>query len=193
MNVFHGSFCRLLGASFLKSAELGFSKLSGCDHQSIFYIFFYLCHCLVRFHYSIVLSLNPEMQKVFVCPEVRVPKLDRSDRNFKRKEPSEDFRQNNVSNKRPKSEKEELRSLMKTVKEYSSQSLVGLSKKAHKDQKLTKLGAAPPKQQTMPFKMKMGILAGKKKRKQREAREATEAQVIHGGTKIKSSKGKKRH
>ncbi len=143
---------------------------------------------------SAVVNLNTvDMQKVFVCPDVRVPKMDKNDRNYKRKDGfMMESSQSNQPNKRPKTEKEELRGLMKSIKEYSSQSLVGLSKKAHKDEKLTKLGAAPPKQQTMPFKMKMGILAGRKKRKQRETKEANEAGVVHAGTKVANSKFSKK-
>lgn len=131
------------------------------------------------------------MQRVFVCPEVKAPKLDRVN-NTERKR--KDFthnrgsREDEKSFKKPKSAKAELREFMTSVKEYSSQTLEGLSKKAHKDDKLTKLGAPPPKQQTMPFKMKMGILAGRKKRKQREAAMAAEAGVVQANAKLAKSK-----
>lgn len=131
------------------------------------------------------------MQKVFVCPEVRVPKLQRPDGDRKRqREPERPNNRNDA--KKPKSEKEELRSMMSTIKQYNSQSLEGLSMKAYKDHKLTKLGAAPPKQQTMPFKMKMGIIAGRKKRNQREKAMDKEGGVVRANAKIKT-KHNKRH
>lgn len=131
------------------------------------------------------------MKRVFVCPDVKAPKLDRvNNTERKRKDFTHDrsSRDNEQNSKRPKSAKAELREFMTSIKEYSSQSLEGLSKKAHKDDKLTKLGAAPPKQQTMPFKMKMGILAGRKKRKQRETAMAVEAGVVQANAKLAKSK-----
>jgi hypothetical protein len=139
------------------------------------------------------------MSKVFVCPVVRLPKKDRDSDGKKRKDyggfsdrtPRVDDRNNA---KRPKSEKVQLREFMGSIKEFSSKSLEGMSKKAHKDDKLTKLGAAPPKQQTMPFKMKMGILQGRKKRKSKEAKDAVEAGIVVANAKLANSKfgGKKR-
>lgn len=137
------------------------------------------------------------MQKIFVCPDVRVPKLDRDSNGKKRKDyggVSDRTPRTDNDKKRPKSEKVQLREFMGSIKEFSSKSFEGMSKKAHKDDKLTKLGAAPPKQQTMPFKMKMGILQGRKKRKTKDAKDAVEAGIVVANAKLANSKfgGKKR-
>lgn len=81
---------------------------------------------------------------------------------------------NSEKDKRGK-DKEELRNLMKTVTDFSSQALVGLERKHHKDDILSRLGVPPPKEQTMPLKMKLGILAGREKRKKRKIDEAKES------------------
>lgn len=141
----------------------------------------------------VTFSILGTMQKVFVCPEVRVPKLQRPDGDRKRQREPEIQRPNGkFDTKKPKTEKEELRGMMATIKQYNSQTLEGMSMKAYKEHKLTKLGAAPPKQQTMPFKMKMGIIAGRKKRNQREKALDKEGGVVRANQKIKS-KHHKRH
>lgn len=125
-----------------------------------------------------------------MCPEVKVPKLQRPDDRKRQREPEKpSFNRNDI--KKPKTDKEELRSMMATIKQYNSKSLEGLSMKAYKDHKLTKLGAPPPKQQTMPFKMKMGILAGRKKRNQREKALDKEGGVVRANAKIKTSHHKR--
>ena len=79
--------------------------------------------------------------------------------------------------KKPKSTKEEIREMMETVKEFTAKSLEGAKRLAHKDDKLTRLGALPPKQQKMPYHMKIGLNAAKKKRDIRNAELAKESQV----------------
>ena len=75
-------------------------------------------------------------------------------------------------------DRDDLKALFSTVKDFSSTSFVGMKKKKHNEDKLTKLGAPSVKQQTMPFKMKMGIMAGRKKRTEKEGKEAQESGVI---------------
>ena len=75
-------------------------------------------------------------------------------------------------------ERDDLKALFSTVKDFSSTAFVGMKKKKHNEDKLTKLGAPSVKQQTMPFKMKMGIMAGRKKRTEKEGKQAQESGVI---------------
>jgi hypothetical protein len=79
--------------------------------------------------------------------------------------------------KRQKSTREEINELLETVKEFNAKSLEGAKKAAHKDDKLTRLGALPPKQQKMPYAMRIGLNAAKKKREQKNAQLARESQV----------------
>jgi hypothetical protein len=72
----------------------------------------------------------------------------------------------------------DLKALFSTVKDFSATAFTGMKKKQHKEDKLTKLGAAPVKQQQMPFKMKMGILAGRKKRDETTEKSAQESGVV---------------
>ena len=80
-------------------------------------------------------------------------------------------------NKKPKTAREEINEILETVKEFNAKSLEGAKKAAHKDDKLTKLGAFPAKQQKMPYNMRLGLNAAKKKREQKNALLAKESQV----------------
>jgi hypothetical protein len=73
---------------------------------------------------------------------------------------------------------DEVRALMNEVKELSSKTLVGINKVKHADDALTKLGVNPPKQQTMPLKMALGIREGKSKRQLKAVNRANESGVI---------------
>lgn len=69
----------------------------------------------------------------------------------------------------------EISEIMDSIREFSSSTLRGQSKLKHKDDKLVKLGAAPKKQQTMPFKMAMGIKTGREKRSSKAIERAKES------------------
>lgn len=75
-------------------------------------------------------------------------------------------------------DKAEFLNVMKSIKEISATSFEGMSKKKYKEEKLIALGAPKVKEQTMPFKMKMGILAGRKRREVREIHAAKESGLI---------------
>jgi hypothetical protein len=80
--------------------------------------------------------------------------------------------------KKPKTAREEVNEILETVKEFNAKSLEGAKKAAHKDDILTKLGALPPKQQKMPYAMRLGLNAAKKKRDIKNAQLAKESQVL---------------
>lgn len=84
----------------------------------------------------------------------------------------------------------EFMKVMQSIKDINATSFEGMSKKKHKEDKLVKLGAPKVKEQTMPFKMKMGILAGRKKRETRALIAAKESgQVLPSqGKKTKAYK-----
>ncbi|KAJ1418330.1 hypothetical protein B484DRAFT_445805 [Ochromonadaceae sp. CCMP2298] len=101
--------------------------------------------------------------------------------------------QGGESKRSKKSAREEIDKLMDTVKQYASKALEGRQRTEHEADKLTKLGAPPPKQQKVPYKMKLGLLAAKKKRDFKQAAEARESQVTMAGTPSgNKGKGKKR-
>ena len=117
--------------------------------------------------------------KTFIAPAVRLPH-DYAKREGK-PVPHRGYFKSEHSQQKPKLEKtskSELQQIYSEIKEYSSTAFTGLAKKKHKEDKLTKLGAPPAKEQTMPFKMKMGILAGRKKREQKMIAEAKQAGIV---------------
>lgn len=79
--------------------------------------------------------------------------------------------------KHTKTARDEINELLGHVKEFNAKSLEGAKKAAHKDDKLTKLGAFPVKQQKMPYAMRLGLNAAKKKREKRDIELAKEAQI----------------
>jgi len=84
----------------------------------------------------------------------------------------------------------EMTEIMSSIREFSSTTLKGQSRLKHKDDKLVKLGAAPAKQQTMPFKMAMGIRRGREKRAQKEiaiAKESGRVLAVNRGSGIAES------
>lgn len=131
------------------------------------------------------------MTTSFKCPSFRVP--DRStylNRSNKRRpdEQSEDSGFNKRSrNAMKQSSYQEQREIMSSIREFGSQALTGMNKKKFKEDKLTKLGAPPPKQQTMPFKMRLGINAGREKRKQKQLELAKESGTVLARPKSSSS------
>lgn len=76
-----------------------------------------------------------------------------------------------------KATRDEINGLMDTVKEFNAKSLEGAKKAAHNDDKLTKLGAFPAKQQKMPYAMRLGLNAAKKSREKKVIELAKEAQI----------------
>lgn len=142
-------------------------------------------------------------RKIFVAPDVSVPR----DIMRRSKEPKYEDMSSSSSTmqKRPslvgdnnsntRSSKEEIRDMMSKIKVFNANSLTGSMKKNYKDDILTKLGAPPPKQPTMPFKLKMDILAGRKKRKLLKEKEVKESGVVlankHNRVMHSSKKSKK--
>mmetsp|Transcript_43324 Transcript_43324/g.86089 ORF Transcript_43324/g.86089 Transcript_43324/m.86089 type:complete len:115 (-) Transcript_43324:26-370(-) len=92
---------------------------------------------------------------------------------------------------KPKSAREEIEEIMETVKSFNAKSLEGAKKAAHKDDRLTKLGALPPKQQKMPYAMRIGLNAAKKKREIRDIQLAKESQVQLPQSYVQNKKRKK--
>lgn len=112
----------------------------------------------------------------FVCPDVHVPEnLER-----KRKASHESKRPVDALESKYISKKEEtLGDMLKSVRDLGSSGLTGQARLKYKNDKLTKLGAPPPKEQTMPFKMKMGILAGRKKREAKQLAESKVSNLVY--------------
>lgn len=144
--------------------------------------------------------------QTFVCPEVRLPsKIEAGNRtqaysnpkkrslngesSFSSSSSSSSSRNDKyVELERAAHEKADVRDLYSSIKELSATTYSGLKKKKHKEDILTKLGAPPVKEQTMPFKMKMGILAGRKKRMEKAEQESKLSGVVTANKKSKKSK-----
>ena len=74
--------------------------------------------------------------------------------------------------------KKEIRNFMVNVKDFSATTAQGMQKVHQRQDILTKLGVPTPKEQTMPFKMKMGILSGRKRRLEKVEQEAKESGTV---------------
>ena len=146
----------------------------------------------------------------FKCPEVRVPDevIEKARGNARMKRKNDEMqnsardnirrsssdavfnkkfkRDRGLGDIKSRSQADELTQLMGSVKEYSSQTFKGMEKLNHKADVLTKLGAEPLKQQTMPFRMKMGIEAGRKKRTEKmQERAAVEGTILAKSLQVK--------
>lgn len=106
----------------------------------------------------------------FICPDVMLPE------SFKKK--ASNYKGRDDKGTKKKEEEADFESMFSSVRELGSSQLVGLARKKHKEDKLTKLGAYPAKQPTMPFAQKMGILAGRKKREGRAVEAAKQSGVV---------------
>jgi len=130
-------------------------------------------------------------RKLFICPEVSLPEDLYSSKRTKTDKESK----GKVSGTKPEtkaSKREEFRNFMNNLKEFNAKES-SVKKKFTKDDILTKLGAPPPKQMTMPFKMKMGLEAARKKREIKLEIESKEAGLVSTRKIIapKRKKGKK--
>ncbi len=132
----------------------------------------------------------PAGVKVVHCPDVRLPE-DMQGRGKKRYRDSKERVQSGFVS--TKEVREELRGYLGEIKDLTATSFEGLKKKRFKEDKLTKLGAPPAKQQKMPFKMRMGIDKGIQRREKATIAHAKESGVVLASSIMKSkSKGKER-
>mmetsp|Transcript_8107 Transcript_8107/g.8260 ORF Transcript_8107/g.8260 Transcript_8107/m.8260 type:complete len:193 (+) Transcript_8107:262-840(+) len=130
----------------------------------------------------------------FKCPEVRLPPFDK---NKKRKigdmgwDIDTNHNDNRQSIKKSKSHmskpiekdkktatSDEMKNIMSYVREFSSSVLTGHSKLDYRNKKLTDLGVPPPKQPTMPFKLRMALNATKAKKEAKQLNAAKQAGII---------------
>lgn len=142
------------------------------------------------------------MVKEYKCPVVNIPDNSRYSKHKNNNERRGDmgwgeaakrFDPSNPTNNKPKSniiggddthnksfyeEKEEFQQIFASVKNLTATTFTGMTKKTHKEDKLTKLGALPVKQQKMPLKMKLGIVAGRERRLEKTVQRAKEDGVV---------------
>ena len=132
----------------------------------------------------------------FVCPTVHVPddlRRQNNTRNTKRPAESAAPIESKYISKAKKLKKDEsLGDMLKSVRDLGSSGLTGQARLKYKNDKLTKLGAPPPKEQTMPFKMKMGILAGRKKRELKQIAESKVSNLVYPKTHFSTKQPKTR-
>lgn len=136
-------------------------------------------------------------RKIYVCPEVSVPRDIMRSKEPKYEDASSSTQKRSSfvgsTNSNNRSSKEEIRDMMAKIKVFNANALTGSQKKNYKDDILTKLGAPPPKQPTMPFKIKMGILAGRKKKELLKEKELKESGVVLASSKHSSSNSRVKH
>jgi hypothetical protein len=136
------------------------------------------------------------MVKTFVCPkDAGAPVKGTRVVNMKYKKQNNNYDENNRYDRRNhrkddrlnetttqmsdrKQRQEEVKELMNDVKTFSSQTFVGQKKKVYKEDKLTNLGIDVPKQQTMPFKMALGVREGRMKRAIKGIERSKESGVV---------------
>jgi len=125
--------------------------------------------------------------QIVKCPKIVLPGEDKSAH-----EPFKSYgshrggsnRDNKKISERDKNIQERIRqrtqfdTYFSSVSELGHSALTGQARKSHKSDKLTSLGVRPEKAQTMPFKMKMGILTGKEKRQKRILNEAKQSGLV---------------
>jgi len=115
-------------------------------------------------------------RKFYVCPELSLP----NDLYANKRSSVDRESKGAMSGMKPEtkaSKRAEFRTFMNNLKEFNLKETL-VKKKFTKDDILTKLGAPPPKQMTMPFKMRMGIEAAKKKREIKLEIESKEAGLV---------------
>lgn len=146
----------------------------------------------------------------FVCPEVKLPsdfrKPHHNNKTNHREQPvanrnnnsklgkvsSNDNNFNSSGSKKRKASdlyddmdltnREEVRNFMRTVKEFNANSQLGSSRRNFQEDLLTQLGAPPPKQQKMPFKLRLKLDEARKKREEHkleELRQSDEVTAVH--------------
>ena len=129
--------------------------------------------------------------KKFVCPEVSVPtKINKTFKPNNRNDNSTQRNDNKFKNRLQEktAERKEFSDIFNSIKELASTQYVGMNKKKFKEDKLTKLGAAPVKQQKMPFKMKMGIIKGRDKKIKKMQEQVKESGVVLSKDLLEQSK-----
>jgi hypothetical protein len=130
-----------------------------------------MCGCCYT-SFAVAFSLGGRMKVVetVYCPTVDLPE------DFQRHKKRKHFHHEgdgNTSNL-DMNDRKMFAQMFSSVKEFGMTNLEK-SKKKVLENKLTKLGAPPVKQPKMPFKMKMGILEGRKKREQRQLQDARDS------------------
>lgn len=116
------------------------------------------------------------------CPEVKVPVSffrGKRKRNSSLDDDDDDnYERGNQSTKRGLSDREEFDKYLSEVKSLGNSTLIGEKGKKVKEDILTKLGVAPVKQQKMPFKMRLGINDGRKRRTDNMLKRSKESGTI---------------
>ena len=129
--------------------------------------------------------------KRFMCPEVSVPtKINKTLKPNDISDNSPQRNDNRFNNRLQEktAERKEFSNIFNSIKELASTQYVGMNKKKFKEDKLTKLGAAPVKQQKMPFKMKIGIVKGREKKMKKIQEQAKESGVVLSKNLLEQSK-----
>lgn len=90
------------------------------------------------------------------------------------------------------STKEEIRDIMKTVKEFNANSELGSSRRKYQDDLLTKLGAKPIKQPTMPFKLHLALDQVRKRKEMKKLEELKQSDEVSAMQRLLVTKSKRK-
>lgn len=147
-----------------------------------------------------------------VCPEERLPEFFRKKPRFgdgprnnsswpSSSSPSSSSFQSSSKKDRPtssapsadessKSVKDELKGIMKSIKQFNTEAQQGKEKRKSAQDRLTALGAMPLKQQKMPLKMRLAIMQSreKKQRHREEIERQSEVVTVNTLKKIRERK-----
>lgn len=143
---------------------------------------------MARYRCGIVTNTITNMVKTYKCPVISyVPSLLTGNKR-KRGQQNSLLNSNEESNADDKFKLEKYRA---EVRALSDSKLKGLAGIKVKDDVLTNLGVAPPKQQTMPFKMRMGINKGRSIRTEKFIIKAKESGTVVASSLLSQQKKKK--
>ena len=144
-----------------------------------------IIYCFIASVQLNIIMTSKKLVQTFYCPQVEVP-CDMNKSSKKRRRDADIHEPRHNPRNKPQ---DDFAGLLSSVKNFSSVVLTGQSRKKFEEEKLTKLGAPPVKQQKMPFQMRIGLIAGKKKRDARKAAELKESGQIAPKS-LKPSKNK---
>ena len=125
------------------------------------------------------------------CPEFRLPdqiiKRNKSETNssesFTRDKPSHATSSKYKGKFNNKDEtKDELKAMFNKIKDFNANAESGRSLRAHKEDKLTLLGAPPAKKANIPFKIRLGMMQAKQKRDRRKAEMIKTSDVVESSS-----------
>jgi len=149
--------------------------------------------CVTKSRHKQFAPLLTIMQRVY-CPEISLPAKASGSKRKREGETSSSSRNDGGRSRESRnglstlpfssqqaffdSTKEEIREIMKTVKEFNSNSELGSSRRKFQEDLLTKLGAKSVKQPTMPFKLHLALDQVRKRKEAKKLEELKQSDEV---------------